>query len=157
MWLIKVHRNPAPFQTNAVWQVLKFLGQNLGRRLNQELRPFQALFLELHQNPGDFLAAPAFVMTGIPIRKPAQVSNQSIAISQTIAADEIRDAGRHNLLRPAAADTEQEFDRSPVHVGAGKGLQLANNFVDLVEPSWFCWHGCLTMLVRICAKYNILE
>ena len=84
------------------------------------------------------------------------MGNESIPIGQTARADADGDAGRHDLLRPAAAHAEQEFDRGPVDQRA-EGLKLPGDLVDLAVPGGFGGHEGFTMLVRTCAKCKVLE
>ena len=44
------------------WQVFEFLCQYLDRCIDQQLRPFQSLFLQLAQDCGDFSTALALVV-----------------------------------------------------------------------------------------------
>jgi hypothetical protein len=156
--LVKVYGDAARLQPDAFGKVLELLLKDLDRSLDQELRPFQPVLVEFGQDFSELAPAPALVKAIVPAGKAAQMSDEGIPVRQTAGADAVGNAGGHDLLRPAAADAEQEFDRGPVDERAGKGLQLPEDLVDSAVPSWFGGHGGdPPMLVRTRAKWQVLK
>ena len=100
------------------------------------------------------MAATAFVVAILSIAKLAKAGHQEVAIGQSIGADVVGDAGRHDLLGAAAADTEEEFDGGAIDERAREGFESLEDVGDFGVPDWFCRHGLITMLVRRCAKCN---
>jgi hypothetical protein len=84
------------------------------------------------------------------------MGNHSIPIGQTIGADTVRDTRSHDLLRPPPTHTQKKLQRCPVDKRTRKRVELTDNVVDSAKPGRFRGHGCFTMLVRTCAKCNII-
>jgi hypothetical protein len=139
--VVKLDRNPAGLQPKARGQVPELLVDDARRGLDQKLRPFQPVFLQLRQDFSDLTATLPLVKAAVPFSQTAQMNDEGIPISQAADADAVGNTGRHNLLGAAAADAEQEFDRGPIHERTGEGLKLPDHIVDFAVPDGFCGHG----------------
>ena len=117
------------------------LCHNLNRGLDQKLGPFETILLQLRQNFRDVAPALPLVVAIIPLGEAAQMSDEGIPIRQAARADTFGDAGSHDLLGPAAADAEEEFEGSAIDERAGEGLKLPDDIVDFAVPDGFCGHG----------------
>jgi len=87
------------------------------------------------------MAATTFVVAILSIAKLAKAGHQEVAIGQSIGADVVGDAGRHDLLGAAAADTEEEFDGGAVNERTREGFESTEDVGDFGVPDWFCRHG----------------
>jgi hypothetical protein len=105
---------------HAFGEVFKGLREDLQRCLDQQVRPLQAVFLELSEDLSDFAPALPFVIAVVAFGQAAQAGDEGGSVRQAIGADALRDTGSQNLLRAAAADAEHKFHRRPVDEGAGK-------------------------------------
>jgi hypothetical protein len=152
--LVEGDGDAAGFEDDAWGEVVKLLGEDAEWGLDQHLRPFQTLLLQLRQNPGDLAAAADLVMTVVARGQAAEVGNQGGAIGQAIGADVVGDRGREDLLGAAAADAEEKLHRGPVDEGAREGFQFSDNVRNFAIPGRFSGHGIFPMLVRTSAKCN---
>jgi hypothetical protein len=150
----ELDRDPALVQADTGRQLLDVLVYDLDWSLDQERGMFQTLFLQLGQGFAQLSPSLALVIAVVAPGKAAQTGNQSLPIRQPVCPDAIRNARGHDLLSAAASDAEEKLDGGAIDERAGKGFQFPNDLVDFAEPSRFLGHGCLTMLVRTCAKYN---
>ena len=139
--LVEGYGDAAGLQPDPRREVLELLRKNLDRGLDQELRPFQALLLQLRQDFGDLAPALPLVKAAVAFGQAAQVGDEGIPVGQTVGADAVGNARGQDLLGSAAADAEQEFHRGPVDERAGKRLKLPDDVVDFAVPDWFCGHG----------------
>jgi len=110
--------------------------------------------VEVLEDFAEAMSATTFVVAILSIAQLAEAGNQEGAIGQSIGADIVGDAGRHDLLGAAAADTEEEFDGGAIDERAREGFESLEDVGDFGVPDWFCRHGLITMLVRRCAKCN---
>jgi integrase len=111
--------------------------------------------LPLGQELGE--GAPALPL-GIAIfsrGQAAQMGDEGSAISETVGADAIGNAGGENLLGAAAADAEQEFEGGAVDAGAGQRLELRMMGLILLYQRGFGGTGASNMLVRASAKCKL--
>jgi hypothetical protein len=125
---------------NAGRQLREFLSNDLERCFDQESRSFQMLSLKACKDLSDLSSSLEFVIAAVTVRQAAQMGDQGIAFRQAICPYVVRDARSYDLLRTAAADAKEEFNRGPVNKGPGEGLKLPDYLVDFAVPSGFCGH-----------------
>ena len=66
---------------------------------------------------------------------------QGCPAGEAVRPDMVRHRGSHDLLRAAAADTQQPTDRGAVDKGAGQGLEFGSDVVDFADPAGLRGHG----------------
>ncbi len=144
MRLVKGHSDPAGLQPDAFRQISQVLPKDLEGRLDQQLRPLQALPSQLRQGSGDLTAALALVVAVTVLGEPAEMGDKSIAIGESVGANAVHNAGEQDLLGAAAADAEEEFDGGAIDERAGKNLQFPDHVIDFAVPGRLCGHGRFT-------------
>jgi hypothetical protein len=152
--LVKGDGDAAWLEGHTRGEILELLRQDLKRGLDKQLWPCEAIFLQPGQNFGDVTAAAPFIVAVVALGEAAQMGDEGIPIGEAVGTYTLGNTGSEDLLGAAAADAEEEFYRRAIDERARKALKLAEDVVDFAVPDRFCGHGCLTMLVRACAKCN---
>ena len=127
--LVEGQADPAGLQVDTRRKVHELLRQDLKRGLDEKLRPFEAILLQLRQDFGDVAPALPFVVAVVALGDAAQMGDEGIPVGQAVGADTLGDAGSEDLLGAAAADAEQKFEGGAVDERPGQALEFADDVV----------------------------
>lgn len=141
MGLFEFDGNAAGLEMDAGRQMFQLLADDLYRRFDKKLRLFDALPPETVEDCGHPAPALHLIMTLAALSQPAEMMDQLIPVGKSICADVIGNAGSHDLLSAAAADSQKQLDRGTVDERAGKRAELPDNLIEVTVPGWFGGHS----------------
>jgi hypothetical protein len=131
--------DPARRELNTGREILEFLSDHRGWRLNKNLR-LPCSFPNLLENGAQSLSPALLVIGGIAIRQMAKMLDNFVAVSESIFAGRSAHERRKNLLRPAATDAQSSLKGCAIDPREGKRLELFNHFIEAAIPERFVGH-----------------
>jgi hypothetical protein len=115
LWVLKIDGQAAGLEADAGREILELLIDDADGGFDEKLRLLDTLFPELLNYRCDPAAAAHLVFAVFALGDLAEAGDQGVAIGESVGSDMISDTGRHDLLGPAAADAEKEFDRGAIN------------------------------------------
>jgi hypothetical protein len=119
----------AGLQMHAGRKVFELLIDDVGGGFHGHLGLLEAFLAEPPEDFGESAAALYFVIALLAPRQLLQANDQLVSIRQSVGSDPVADTGSQDLLGPAAADTQEEFDRGAIDERAGRSPEFVQNVI----------------------------